>query len=440
MNRLGTTSRPCTGLPVLLFALVLLLPGPTAAAPVPPDSADAPPGVLEGLATPGSESASPDSLRLDVDVNGSVRFNVLFRSYGSGNEPLFPSAPNVESSADHVLGDGGFTFDTFRIGAQGSYGRLLFDAEYALYPESLGGTFLHHGWVGYKFSDIRQIQVGVSQVPFGIQPYASSSWFFNSTYYLGLEDDYDAGIKALFRPGNWELQGGYYMNAEQTDFFSGATAQRYSYDVVPTTSAAYIPARGVSEAHQLNGKVTYTASHGTLGSTTVGVSAQRGQLLNENTGATDWHAAYAVHLRGRYAGFDVKLEFAQRSMNPPDVGDDRFVVMGAYGLPNRVASDIDVYASSLAYHAPVDLGPVSEIKPYYDFSLVTKDVEAWNSNASHVVGVRTSAGPLFVYADLIVSKGHPFNQPFDATFPGVLAAQPDNTWRTAFNVNLGVYF
>jgi hypothetical protein len=428
-----------------------------------------------------SESAAPQEERsLEVNVTGSLRFNALFRSYGG-------------ETADKVLGDGGFTFDTFRIGANGSYGGLIFDSELAVYPESFGGVFLQKGWVGYQFNENRQFQVGVSQVPFGIQPYASSSWFFNSTYYVGLEDDYDAGIKAMFTPGNWDIQGGYYMNAEQTDFFAGSNFGRYSYDVVPVTS---FPAFGdagdandvagvggyevvpgvdgggnairspISEAHQFNLKVAYSFDHGDLGFTKVGVSGQRGQLMNEATGDTDWHAAYAAHLQGRYGGLGIKLEFAQQELNPPLTDQERaafqtaqqtenqdgdnvsgvnyaaddFVVMGAYNFPQRVAAEHTVYSSSVSYRIPLNLGPVSQVKPYYDFSLVTnKNVDAWNDNATHDIGFLTTAGPVYMYTDLNISKGHPFNHP-GANFASVMAENNDNEWRTAFNVNLGIYF
>ncbi|MFO8231451.1 MAG: hypothetical protein R6U20_02175 [Longimonas sp.] len=412
-----------------------------------------------------SVTQDDDEPSLDVNITGSLRFNALFRSYGG-------------ETADKVLGDGGFTFDTFRIGADGSYGGLIFDSELAVYPESFGGVFLQKGWVGYQFNESRQFQVGVSQVPFGIQPYASSSWFFNSTYYVGLEDDYDAGVKAMFTPGNWDIQGAYYMNAEQTDFFAGSNFGRYSYDVVPVTSfpafgddgdandvegvGGYTVVPGgnenrspISEAHQFNVKAAYTFDHGDLGSTKIGASGQRGQLLNEATGATDWHAAYALHLQGRYDGFEAKLQFAQQELNPPladgerqafaeqsdvDYAADDFVVMGAYNFPQRVAAEHTVYSSSLSYRFPVDVGPISQIKPYYDFSLATnKNVDSWNDNATHDIGFLTTAGPLFVYTDLNISKGHPFNHP-GANFASVMAENNDNEWRTAFNVNIGLYF
>ena len=368
-----------------------------------------------------------DEPTLDVSVNGSLRFNALFRAYGGGSD--------FDQSSDRVLGDGGFTFDTFRIGASGSYGNLVFDAEYAIYPDAFGGLYIHHGWAGYNFSENRQVQVGVSQVPFGIQPYASSSWFFNNTYYVGLEDDYDAGVKALFTPGNWDIQGGYYMNPEGTTFYGNSTPNRYAYDAIPGQG------QSVVEEHQFNAKLAYTFNHDGLGFTKLGVSGQRGQLLDQSTGDTDWHAAYAVHLQGRYGGFETKLEFMQQELNPPNT-DDRFTSMGAYGGTYRVANEHTVYSSSLAYHIPLNVGPVSEIKPYYDFSQVTKNVDAWNDNVSHVVGFLTSAGPMFIYTDLIVSKNHPFNFSYreSTEFASVMAEGDDNEFRTAFNINIGIYF
>ena len=458
MNRLFTTFA------ALFLSVGLVAPGQAVQAedgpPARPDTSDTPVVAIDDAddetnadaTTTDAESApQDDEPTLDVNFSGSISFGVLFRDYGAGENG------NFEDQADNVRQDGGFTFDTFRIGGNGSYGDVIFDLEWAFYPESFGGNYIHHGWAGYEFSDTRKIQVGVHQVPFGIQPFASSSWFFNFGYYVGLEDDYDAGIKAVYQPGNWDLQGGYYMNAEQTDFFGGSNAGRYSYDVIPRGGGPGLAApRNISEQNQLNAKVAYAFDHGDLGFTKVGVSGQRGQLLNEVTGETDWHAAYAVHVQGRYEGFGAKLEFMQQDQNPPLSTDQRstfgqnfpgaafaaddFVVMGAYGSPNRVASEISVVSSSLSYRIPVDLGAVSQFKPYYDFSLVSKDVDAFNDNVSHILGFTTAAGPLFVYTDLIFSKGHPFNQPFDETFQSALAEQNDNEWRTALNINIGLYF
>ena len=430
---------------VLIFAFVFavggLLPAQVA------EGGERPPGRVDGAVrvdegdarddstSTGMAPAADDEPELSVDLGGSLRVNALFRSYGAG----IP----FEDKADRKLGNGGFTFDTFRINASGSYGSLIFDTEYAIYPDAFGGLFIHHGWVGYEFSEAFQAQVGVSQVPFGIQPYASSSWFFNNTYYVGLEDDYDAGIKFMYQTGPWDVQAAYYMNAEGNTFYGSSNSARYSYDVVPEDGVGFENGgRGLSEENQFNGKVAYSFNHGDLGFTKVGVSGQYGQLLNEGNGETDSHYAYAGHVQGRYGALGAKLEVAQQTLNPPvSAGQSEdFVWMGAYGGTYRVASEHTVYSSSVSYRFPVDLGPISQVKPYYDFSAVTKNVDGWNDNVSHITGFLTSAGPLFVYTDLIISKGHPFNQPVDGSFTSVLAEQTDNEWRTAFNLNIGLYF
>ena len=309
-----------------VFCLSLLM-APLATAQSTDDGAE--PASTEATTEASTSVAQEEEPTLDVNFTGSLRFNALFRAYGANT--------GFEQKADRKLGNGGFTFDTFRIGANGSYGDLVFDAEYAIYPDAFGGLFIHHGWAGYNFSDALQAQVGVSQVPFGIQPYASSSWFFNNTYYVGLEDDYDAGVKLMYQDGPWDVQAAYYMNAEGSTFYGSTNASRYSYDVVPNGSDAR---DNLSEENQFNGKVAYSFDYGDQGFTKVGVSGQYGQLLNENTGETDSHYAYAGHLQSRYGGFGAKLEVAQQTFNPPVSSgqSEDFVTMGAYNGTYNVSS------------------------------------------------------------------------------------------------------
>ena len=61
--------------------------------------------------------------------------------------------------------------------------------EYRFYS---GYNMLRHGYFGHTFDGGTEIQFGVSRKPFGLLPYASHNWFFDITYYLGMEDDSDA--------------------------------------------------------------------------------------------------------------------------------------------------------------------------------------------------------------------------------------------------------
>merc|ERR1711879_1036317 len=72
--------------------------------------------------------------------------------------------------------------------------------EYRFYP-TFGTHFIHHGFLGYEFSENVYMELGVTQVPFGITTYASHSWWFQGPYYVGLEDDYDMGINFDIKTG-----------------------------------------------------------------------------------------------------------------------------------------------------------------------------------------------------------------------------------------------
>lgn len=407
-----------------VYSLILIVPviGLDTAYGSPADSPS-----TDVLAVP-ADTTEPS---LTANVGGSVRFNAI--------------ANDVDNAK---LGDGEFTFDTFRINATGSYGDLFFSTEYAFYPALYGGQFLHHGYVGDNFTESFEAQVGVHQVPFGIQPYASHSWFLNLPYYAGLEDDYDAGIKAIFRPGAWTVSAAYYLNAENTDFTGGTSYARYSFDVVPLAEGdlAYVGVEGTRkyvEDNQMNLKVTYHLSRADVGSTTLGVSGQYGGLkyTGSSSGVEDGsHQAYAVHVHGQYNQFDLKTEYIQYEMAPPQESgqSDDFTVMAAYNVPYKVANEASIYTAGLSYTVPVDLGAVSSFQFYYDFTFYDKSPSTWNNSVAHNLGVLTTAGPLYLYTDLVRTKNHPFVTP-GANYGRVLA-EGSPAWHTTLNVNIGVYF
>src|SRR5699024_10653721 len=112
----------------------------------------------------------------EIHVGGAVRFQYKYEDY---------SKPTKRQ--DRV-----FEMDTIRLNFDGSIGDVLLSAEYRHYDYM---DVVHHAWVGYDFTDSLQGQVGVNQVPFGILPFNSHSFFFSSNYYVGLEDDNDFGVK-----------------------------------------------------------------------------------------------------------------------------------------------------------------------------------------------------------------------------------------------------
>jgi len=64
--------------------------------------------------------------------------------------------------------------------------------------------------------------------------YCSSELIFVYTnYYLGLEDDYDMGVKYTHSGDRWDYAIAFFKNAEELNFgsYSDVSDSRYSYDI-----------------------------------------------------------------------------------------------------------------------------------------------------------------------------------------------------------------
>lgn len=303
---------------------------------------------------------------------------------------------------------------------------------------------LHDGWIGYTFGTT-ETRLGVVQVPFGITPYASHNWFFDIGYYIGLEDDYDMGVKVLpAKFGGWDLQLAFFKNDEGSYTGDSIDSARYSYDVVHTDAdelgyAGVEDPRTNEETNQLNLRLTRTLGGGER-STELGLSGQYGGIYNSTTREMGEHWAAALHLSGDYGRWNLMLQaagFGHELKNPAGV-DDRFVVMGAYDAPYKVAADGTLLVANLAYAQPVSWEALDTVTYYNDFSMIAKDEAGWEDSFLNVLGLSLSGGPLFVYVDAAMGKNHPW---IGSDYGIALAeGNPQADWEVRFNVNVGYYF
>ncbi|HKK24837.1 MAG TPA: hypothetical protein VJ941_04380, partial [Gracilimonas sp.] len=159
-----------------------------------------------------------------LSVGGAVRYNVLLTDYEDGT---------IDNN------DGQFTWDTWRINVNAEKNGVKLNFEYRFYP-TFNTHFVKQGWLGYDFDDKNNIQIGVTQVPFGNLQYNSHNWWFQGPYYVGLEDDHDMGIKYTHTAENWDLMAAYFFQPEPagpaggSGSFGFGGSGRYSYDIVPT--------------------------------------------------------------------------------------------------------------------------------------------------------------------------------------------------------------
>ncbi|WP_027471849.1 hypothetical protein [Saccharicrinis fermentans] len=357
----------------------------------------------------------------EVEIGGALRYNY-----------------NVSSWKPEQQKRGGdLGFDVFRINAKAKYKGLKLNAEYRFYSEGFGGAMLKQGWIGYDFSTENNLQLGLTQVPFGITQYNSHSWFFSMNYYVGLEDDHDMGLKYTHIDDQWEYAIAFFKNAEELSFGnnSDVSNSRYAYDVGSSGSGTHKN----KEINQFNVKVDRKFSNGSA-QHKVGVSAQYGGVYNIDTKDVGDRYAWAAHYELKVGSFDLKAQVSKYSYNTenPDGEDNRVIAMTAYGAPYMVASEALSYTLGAAYTIPVEWGPVSSLQFYNDFGMLDKTVDSFEDSFMNVTGVLVSAGNVYTYIDFAQGKDQPWLGA--AWTNGLGSGTPDAEWENRFNINIGYYF
>ena len=405
-------------------------------------------GDAEGAAAQSEEATAPEP---QVKVSGAVRFTYRVLSWED------------EDSNRERLGD--IIYDTFQLGADGSYGPLVVSGSYRFYQ---GYNMLHHGYLGYKVSENAQIDFGLSQAPFGILPFASHNWFFNVPYYMGMEDDYDVGVRGTFELGDFDVRAAVYKNSEGSYTGSSRDSARYSYDVVEA-SAGELGYAGADadilnqETNQLNLRVAYNLQHGSMGSSELGISGRVGGLYNSSIGEYGYHWAGAAHVNSNYGPFNLHLQgiaYRFAPNNPPGQTED-VVVMGAYDAPYFVAAGGYLLTADLSYKIPLESDVISSLSVHENFSTLIKDAPDgadYESTRQNALGALVVMGPIYAYFDLVSGQHHPWLGPgvgygralvegryvttADGEPSGVPAAgtEADDSWHNRVNVNIGYYF
>lgn len=363
-----------------------------------------------------AQQQEPKEEKPALKVGGALRFNYNLSTW----------------KKDQVERGGDFGFDLFRINVQSAYKGLKLNAEYRFYSQAFGGGFLKQGWFQYDFSEAAQLQVGLNQVPFGIQQYNSNNWFFNITYYLGFEDDHDMGVKYIHDQGRWQWQAAYYKSAEDFVFSSAeASPNRYSYDVTGRNK----------ENNQLNFKLVRRLDDSLAHE--LGASVQGGLLYNLDTGRNGTRYAGAVHYEYKPARspWNVKLQAMLYRFRPAYASGAAlpYVEMGAYGANYNVANQGELYTANVAYHLPLTTRLLQGITFYDNYGYYNKRMKGFENSHMNVLGALFTAGPMSIYTDAAFGYNHPWLGPewtnaFTAGTPG------DTHWHMRFNVNMGYYF
>lgn len=401
------------------------------------------------LAAPNLSHAQDEEEDEGFTFGGAIRYNIASENYESE-----PTTTNTYA-----------TWDTWRLNVDGSMGGINLSFEYRFYP-TFNTHFIHHGYFGYDFSDNLNMQLGVTQVPFGNLTFNSHSWWFLTPYYVGLEDDYDMGVKFDYDISeNLNLKAAYFRQAEPAGpsygsaSFGGPAAGTYSYNVINDDGSirpSGTPA-SLRELNQFNARLGYMLFEGTE----IGVSGQIQGLHNSELDDTEYGHAMSIHANSNFGDFNFKFQYTNYDYAAKDnEGNTVDVVqMGAYGdqyYGDGVAARADMISLGLAYGIDVDMGPISNIQPYIDYTIMTKDGsmevegEEYDFADSHMLvpGFLITSGNIFTYVDFAMGKNHAwltdsFGTGFGAGHTdgnGVPNTTDDMDWNLRFNINMGYYF
>lgn len=346
-------------------------------------------------------------------LGGALRFNYNFCDWKPG----------------HRDRGGDFGFDVLYFKLSGSYRNIILSADYRFYSKDFGGPMLKYGWIGYQFNDKSQMQLGLTGVPFGIQPIASHNFFLQIAYYIGLEDDSDMGIKYLYQGDTWDFTFAFFKNADELLFGSDneTSDDRYGYDVAGRNK----------EINQFNGQAFYKFGESTR--QRLGGSAEFGQLYNLDTRKNGTHYAFALHYELTTQKVSLKAQLTTYAMNPKngEGDDDELISMTAYGAPYLVAAKANVYMLGAGYTIPVNRKFLKKIQVYNDFGWLDKQNNDYKDSFQNVTGCMLDGGPVCIYVDYALGKNHGWLGP---NFNGFGAGGESDSWHARFNVNVGYYF
>jgi hypothetical protein len=345
-----------------------------------------------------------------LSIGGAIRLNYGWKTYDD----------------DLKKRGGDFGFELFRMEADGECGNIYFSIQYRWYEYF---NAIHHGYFGYHLSPDLDLEIGIHQVPFGILPYASHSFWFGATYYLGLEDDYDAGIKLVWRKKNWTFHGAFYKNPEYID---NTRLGRYSFDLVTSEQQQN------GETNQANLRIAYDLIPENGMVLNIGISGEYGGIWNNTSKQTGSRFAVAVHADWKFKEWNLQLQGIHYQYDPvnPDSVSDRSLQFGAFMAPFMVIANANVLTFNIAKRIELNGSLIDNITFYNDFSITMPSWENTQNSIQNVTGCLVNKKGLYLYIDWISGQNMWF-----AGGPGIGLNEPGwDEWKGRLNVNFGYFF
>jgi len=342
-----------------------------------------------------------------LELGGAVRVNYSYKEY--------------DEQSKETLGN--VDFELFRLNVSSEIGQFKLFAQYRWYSEF---SVPEYAYMSFNVTDNSELQLGLNKVPFGVLPYSSFGYWESILYHLGLEDDNDLGLKYSYVDPLWQIDLGFYKNAE----LNSANHARYSFDVVTDAEINEFN----HETNQFNVRVQKS-----FGSASLGLSLQYGGLYNEQTLETGMHSAYAIHLTSSFDNWHFQFELGSYQYKPKNqLGqDENKVLIGAFQNAFYVASEADFYLFNISRDIETSFNVVDKMSCYNNFGVIKPkhhSAGVGNKTLQNLLGCTLNTDAITTYIELISGVNSSF-----VNGPGV-GLVDDGSWSHRININVGYYF
>jgi len=332
-------------------------------------------------------------------------------------------------------------FDTFRVKAQGRWDNFNLNATYIF--QDRNRRSVEQAYIGYRFSDDSELQVGAPYKPFGLYPYNSFGWSFQIQNYMGFTDSAGLGFKYVAKKGPWDIQLAFFpemLPAELRFTPEAGTYSDFKRNVFASNSQ-----QANRKKNQVNFRLAHDLDWGP-GKNEVGFSLAASQLENTITHNDGNYWAAGLHAELNQGPWQLQaqsLKYAYKPKNPLGVSNDS-ILMGSNGLGPAylVAAKGIIHSLNIGYGIPTpNLGALKKVTLYNDLSLLDKDKSGWHDSKMNTLGVKLDASPFVAWVDLTWAKNaNIFDAENNSTGWTSTSSPGSDRWNFRTNINIGYSF
>lgn len=339
-----------------------------------------------------------------------------------------------------------FGIDTVMLGAKYHSDSWIGAARYRFYGKDypfqytrrFGDVhFAEYAWVGYRLDAQRHFEVGLNQVPFGLQPLFGDTFYESVGNAAGLEDLSEVGVKYVQKLDGWNLQTGYYARPAWP---GQGTSHGSTYSIVVTPADPWVEGgtRNV-ERNLFAARLARDVQAGDWKGE-AGVSVFTSTLRNLDTRRDGRRLVYGAHYAGSSGPWGVKLQYARQLMTPKNPDGRQVVTVGGYDGTFNMASRGNFYSANASYAIPGSYlgGWVKDLTLYSNYSRYQKSNPQFRDTQRWITGASFSLKFLSVYIEWL--EGH--NDPYigGSDYAQSLAQGGINRWKGQLYMNIGYYF